>query len=89
MDKISNELIKIANIINANDNLDEKLFNAKTKQTAIRYIYKTVNHLITGFFHDDNWSNVMKVFDAIKTLGVDLDWSVKDGGYHDVVNPQG
>lgn len=85
----SNTLMKIAAVISENNNLDEKLLNAKTKQTAIRYIYKKVNHLITGVFHDDNWSNVMKVFDEIQSLGCQLNWQVKNGGYHDVVNPNG
>lgn len=69
--------------------MDEGLFNCKTKQTAIRYIYKKVNHLTTGFFHDDNWSNVMKVFDNISALGCKFNWEVKNGGYHDVKSPSG
>ena len=69
--------------------MDEGLFNCKTKQAAIRYIYKKVNHLTTGFFHDDNWSNVMKVFDNISALGCNFNWEVKNGGYHDVKNSYG
>jgi hypothetical protein len=65
------------------------LFNCKTKQAAIRYIYKKVNHLTTGFFHDDNWSNVMKVFNNISELGCKFNWEVKNGGYHDVRNTTG
>lgn len=88
MDNLYNELIKIANTI-ANEQIDNGLFNCKTKQTAIRYIYKKVNHLISGFFRDDNWSNVMKVFDAINSLGCKFEWEVKNGGYHDVKNSYG
>lgn len=88
MNNLYNELIKIANAI-ANEQIDNGLFNCKTKQTAIRYIYKKVNHLISGFFSDDNWSNVMKVFDAINSLGCKFEWEVKNGGYHDVKNSYG
>ena len=85
----SNLLLKIANVISDEKSLDQKLFNSKTKQTAIKYIYKKVDNLITGFFHDSDWQNVIKVFNAIKSLGVDLQWGVKDGGYHDVKDGQG
>lgn len=88
MDRLSKQLILIANEI-AKIQIDEGLFNCKTKQAAIRYIYKKVNHLTTGFFHDDNWSNVMKVFDNISALGCNFNWEVKNGGYHDVKNPSG
>ena len=81
--------MKIADAIEKLDDLDEGLFNCKTKQTAIRYIYKRVNHLITGFFHDDNWSNVMKVFKELESLGCQFNWEVKNGGYHDVKGPDG
>lgn len=85
----SHLLLKVANIIADNNQLDQHLFNAKTKQTAIRYIYKKVNNLISGFFHDTDWSNITKVFNAIKELGVNLQWDVKDGGYHDVKDSSG
>lgn len=88
MDRLSNQLIKIADELEQ-INIDQKLFNCKTKQNAIRYIYKKVGHLTTGFFHDDNWSNVMKVFNAINALGCKFNWGVKDGGYHDVKNSYG
>ena len=70
---LSDDLIKIAKIV-VPYKLDDKLFNCKTKQQAIRYIYNTVSHLITGFFRDDNWSNVMKVFNTIEKTGINFNW---------------
>ena len=88
MNRLSNQLMKIADELEQL-NIDQKLFNCKNKKQAINYIYKKVGHLTTGFFRDDNWSSVTKVFDAINALGCKFNREVKNGGYHDVKSPSG
>jgi hypothetical protein len=84
----SKRLLKIAEILR-DKQLADKLYNCKNKNTAINFIYKQVEHLIKGFFRDTDWKNVMNVFNAIKALGVDLEWGVKNGGYNEVKDNNG
>ena len=77
---IQKKIIKIAKRI-ISSQVDQKLFNKKTKQNAKNYIYKQVQLLTRGFFRDEDWSNVRKVWEKIESLGVDLDVEVKNGGY--------
>lgn len=81
--KIAKELIKLAkNLIAYNEyELDEKLFKMKSNQGVKNYIRNYVDDLVRGHFRDEDWSNVKKVFDRIKSLGVNLEWGVENGGY--------
>jgi hypothetical protein len=69
----SKKLLKIAEILK-DSNLNNKLFNCKSKQTAINFIYKELDkqNLLKGFFKDTDWKNIMNIFNHIKNLGVDL-----------------
>ena len=81
--KIAKELIAIAKtLLNKHGiEIDEKLYNIKTKQGAKNYIRNSINNLIKGHFKDQDWSHVKNVFDAINMLGVNLNWYVEKGGY--------
>lgn len=87
---ISKKLLKIAEILK-DSNLNNKLFNCKSKQTAINFIYKELDkqNLLKGFFKDTDWKNIMNIFNHIKNLGVDLQWGVKNGGYNEVRDNNG
>lgn len=87
---ISKKLLKIAEILK-DSNLNNKLFNCKSKQTAINFIYKELDkqNLLKGFFKDTDWKNIMNIFNHIKDLGVDLQWGVKNGGYNEVRDNNG
>lgn len=63
------------------ETIDQKLYNFKTKSSAINYIYKVVEPYTKGFFRDESWEHLHKVFKVINDLGVDLNWWVEDGGY--------
>jgi hypothetical protein len=42
----------------------------KTKNSTRNAIYKLVNPLTKGFFHDNSWENVNKVWKALEAEGV-------------------
>lgn len=73
------QLIKLANRIK----IDDILYNISSKQSAKNYIRKYVEPLTKGIFRDDDWSNVHKVFDKMRELGLDVEVDVIDGGYHE------
>ena len=81
--KLAKELIKLAKNLIAFDQieLNEKLFKLKSKQGIKNYIHDYVYDITKGHFRDEDWSNVKKVFDRIKQLGVNLNWYVQNGGY--------
>lgn len=81
--KIAKELIKLAKNLIANNEyeLNVKLSTMKSKQGAKNYIRNYVDNVTKGKFRDEDWSNVKKVFDKIKQLGVNLNWYVENGGY--------
>lgn len=63
------------------NNIDQKLFNTKSKQGIKNHIYKITENLTKGRFRDDNWSNVRKVFDAVEEAGFNINWGAENGGY--------
>ena len=63
------------------ETLDLKLYNFKTKSSAINYIYKITEQYTRGFFRDESWEHLQKVFKVIQGLGVDINWWVENGGY--------
>lgn len=72
---------KIAmNIVN--NQLDNDLYFAKSKETIKRRIHKKIENLIKGIFHDTAWQHVNIVFDAIREMGIDLNVEVRNGGYY-------
>jgi exonuclease III len=81
--KIAKELIKLAKDLIANNEyeLNVKLSTMKSKQGVKNYIRNYVDNVTKGKFRDEDWSNVKKVFDKIKELGVNLNWYVENGGY--------
>ena len=81
--KIAKELIKLAKNLIANNEyeLNVKLSTMKSKQGVKNYIRNYVDNVTKGKFRDEDWSNVKKVFDKIKELGVNLNWYVENGGY--------
>ena len=81
--KVAKELIKLAKSLMANDEyeLDVKLSSLKSIQGIKNYIRNYVDDVTKGKFRDEDWSNVKRVFDRIKELGVNLEWGVENGGY--------
>lgn len=77
---ISKELLKITKSLIAKQ-LDNKLYNTKNKQTAKNIIYRNIENLTKGIFRDQNWSNVRRIWDRLKQLGLDVNVEVKNGGY--------
>ena len=57
------KIIKIANIVSPLD--------GRSKQSARNYIYKVVGGLTQGFFVDEDWSNVRKIWAAMDTAGIE------------------
>lgn len=81
MNKIS-KLIRLAEV--HADNIDPKLYMAKSAQTIKNYIYKITDKYTRGLFRDDDWSNAHKVFNIIAQAGFDINWGAKGGGYTDM-----
>lgn len=79
MSYLAHEITRLAQLLSKKR--DQKLFNLKSKSAIKNYIYKVTEPLTKGIFRDENWSNVMRVFNAINDLGVDFDWWVENGGY--------
>ena len=82
MDKvrIAKELAILANSLVAKQ-LDNKLYNAKSKQTAKNIIYRNIENLTKGIFRDQNWSNVRRIWNRLEQLGLEVNVEVKNGGY--------
>jgi len=59
---------------------DKGLYEKKTKQNAIRYIYNKIN--TKGIFRDTDWSGLRKVTDQIRNLGVDLTIAPTNDSWH-------
>lgn len=59
---------------------DKGLYEKKTKQNAIRYIYDKIN--TKGIFRDTDWSGLRKVTDQIRNLGVDLTIAPTNDSWH-------
>lgn len=83
---ISQKLLKIASTIQ--QSIDKELLNKQTKNLAITYLYKKINHLTTGTFTKP-FANVQKIFTFIRSLGCELTVQNSDGIYKQVKNPQG
>lgn len=79
MRKLSERLLRIAK--NIGTNLDNKLFNSKSKQRAKNIIYDNISDLTKGIFRDQNWSNVRKVWQRLQRLGLYVNVEVRNGGY--------
>lgn len=76
------KIARLVRLIEAHVNdIDQKLFNTKSKQGIKKYIYTITEELTKGRFRDDNWSNVRKVFNAIADAGFEISWGAKNGGY--------
>ena len=45
----------------------------RSKPSAINHIYKKIIPLTKGFFRDESWENVKKVFDAFGQMGIEWD----------------
>jgi len=58
----------------------DDLFNKKTYASARNYINKKIYPMTTGFFSDDNWSNIHSIFNAISDMGVNLNWGTRNDG---------
>jgi hypothetical protein len=54
--------------------------DGRSKQTAISLIYKRISPLTQGFFRDESWENVWKIFKVFNELG--LDWNITDAKYN-------
>jgi hypothetical protein len=70
----------------ATENFVQKLSHAEIssttpmrKQTLKNLIYKNIAPFVKGFFHDDSWQPVHKVFEILKKM--DLDYSIKSAEY--------
>jgi hypothetical protein len=50
-----------------------------SKQSLKNKIYRVITPLTQGFFHDQSWENVRKVWDALTHMG--LDWNTTDSQY--------
>ena len=59
-----------------------ELFEKKSYDSARRFIRKSVDPYVHGFFSDEDWSNVHRVFKAISDLGVNLNYGTKNDGYY-------
>ena len=58
--------MKITKIANLGNPLD-----GKSKQSARTYIYRVVGDLTKGFFQDEDWSNVHKIWNALDNAGIE------------------
>ena len=45
--------------------------NGKSKQSARNYIYRLVGDLTKGFFKDEDWSNVRKIWTTLDSVGIE------------------
>ena len=77
---MAKQLLRIAKLLTAKQ-LDDKLYKAKSKQTAKNIIYRNIENLTKGIFRDQNWSNVRKIWERLEYLGLDVNVQVKNGGY--------
>ena len=59
---------------------DKGLYEKKTKQNAIRYLYNKIN--TKGIFRDTDWSGLRKVTDQIRSLGVELTIAPTNDSWH-------
>lgn len=57
------KITKIANIVNP--------LNGRSKQSARNYVYKIVGNLTKGFFKDEDWSNIRKIWDALDANNIE------------------
>lgn len=90
-DIIANELLLTAKRLLADYEIDQKLFWAKSKTTARNILHRYIDPMIRGIWKDNYWKGPNNVFKKLRELGVDLDVTVKDGGYYqrDNGNPGG
>lgn len=59
---------------------DKGLYEQKTKQNAIRYLYNKIN--TKGIFRDNDWSGFRKVVNQIHDLGVDITVGATNDSWH-------
>jgi hypothetical protein len=62
---------------------DKSAIDGRSKQSAKNVIYNKITPLTQGFFRDDAWQNVKKIFEAFGQLG--FDWDILGAKY--VGNP--
>ena len=65
----------------------QSIINGRSKQTAINIIYKKITPLINGFFKDEDWSGVRRVWKTFEELN--LDWCTTGNEYYGGMPPQG
>jgi len=82
-----NESVKKKNIIKEDINSVEKSeIDGRTKPSAINLIYKRIGTLTQGFFSDDSWQAVRKIFDVFNNMN--LDWDILNTKYNGTMPPQ-
>lgn len=59
---------------------DKGLYEKKTKQNAIKYLYNKIN--TKGIFRDNDWSGLRKITDQIRSLGVELIIAPTNDSWH-------
>jgi len=59
---------------------------AVSKQSLKNKIYKVIGPLIKGFFSDESWQGVRRVWDSFDSMGID--WHMTDAKYDGNMPPQ-
>lgn len=65
---------------------DGNLSSGISKQSLKNKIYKAISPHIKGFFSDQSWESIRKIWNTLDTMG--LDWSMTDAKYDGNVPPQ-
>jgi len=67
-------------------NAQQSLIDGRSKLSAINLIYKRITPLSQGFFRDESWENVRKIFNVFNEMG--LDWDIMDAKYNGSMPPE-
>ena len=84
----SKKKVDLKENFDANGNImnGSEIDGVSDKKTAINRIYNKVSPLIRGFFSDNSWENVHKIFKVFEDMN--LDWAIDKAEYNGTMPPE-